>query len=97
MTAMVHMYRGDREHGLDLSRRVMENIVCQQRLTWDIPILYRADTGEGIWGNDYAQMMMVWALPAAVAGKDLASYAAAPDGLIDRILKAAKTNSHNSY
>ena len=96
MAAMAHMYRGDREHGLDLSRRVMETLVCRQRLAWDIPILYRADTGEGIWGNDYAQMMMVWALPAAVAGKDLASYAAATDGLIDRILRAARANSHDS-
>ena len=32
-----------------------------------------ADTGERTDGNDYYQDMMLWALPAALAGKDLRS------------------------
>jgi hypothetical protein len=88
MLAMTYMYRGEKEYGLDLARRIMENMVCKQRWTWDMPILYRADTGEGIWGNDYNQMMICWAFPAAIEGKDVTG-CAAPGGLVDRIIRAA--------
>lgn len=90
MLAMTYMYRGEKEHGLELARKVLENMVCRQGWTWDMPILYRGDTGEGMWGNDYAQMMMCWALPAAVVGQDLGSYARSPDGLVDRIMRVVR-------
>jgi hypothetical protein len=92
MMAMTCMYRGRRDFGLDLVRRILENMVCRQRWTWDMPILYGADTGEGIWGNDYAQMMMCWALPAAVAGTDLRTLCE-PGGFIDRIIMAGARKS----
>lgn len=56
MLAMTCMYKGEKEVGVDLARRIMENMVCRNRWTWDMPILYRGDTGEGLWGNDDAQM-----------------------------------------
>ena len=89
MMAMTCVYRGRREYGLDLARRIMENMVCRQRWTWDVPILYNADTGEGIWGNDYAQMMVCWDLPAAVYGVTLGELSE-PGGLVDRIIKAGE-------
>ncbi len=52
-----------------------------------MPILYNGKTGTGIWGNDYAQMMAVWKLPAAVMGKDVRTFCA-PGGLVDRIIQA---------
>jgi uncharacterized protein (DUF608 family) len=93
MLAMTYLYRGQRVIGLDLAQRVMENMVCRQGWTWDLPILYRADSGEGIWGNDYSQMMVCWALPSAVKGKDAAALAA-PGELVDRIIQACRSGSH---
>jgi uncharacterized protein (DUF608 family) len=92
MMAMTCMYRGKRDYGLDLARRILENMVCRQGWTWDMPILYRADTGEGTLGNDYAQMMMCWALPAAVYGVTLGELSQA-GGFVDRLIKAASGTS----
>ena len=48
-----------------------------------------ADTGESVYGHDYYQDMMLWSLPAALDGKDLAA-PAQPGGLVDRVVKAAR-------
>lgn len=45
------------------------------------------DTGERTYGWDYYQDMMLWALPAAIEGKDL-SAPVKRGGLVNRILKA---------
>jgi hypothetical protein len=42
-----------------------------------------------VFGTDYYQNMMLWALPAAIAGQDL-SASCASGGLIDRVLEAGK-------
>jgi len=91
MLAMTYMYAGEREFGLELARRCWENIVCRQRYTWDMPNIMRgdADTGESVYGHDYYQDMMLWSLPAAIAGKDLGA-PAQPGGLVDRVVKAAR-------
>ena len=89
MQAMTYMYRGDREFGLGLAHRVMHNMICRNRWTWDMPILYRGDTGEGIFGCDYSQMMMCWSLPAAVEGKKLRALCE-PGGLVERMIQAGR-------
>jgi uncharacterized protein (DUF608 family) len=89
MLAMTYMYHDEMEFGLEVARRVMENMICKQGWTWDMPILFSGDTGEGIWGNDYAQMMMCWALPAAVKGKDLVDFSSENDELVNRVIRAA--------
>jgi hypothetical protein len=65
-------------------------------MTWDMPNEVRSDPGRGqlpesmrIYGTDYYQCMSLWALPAALKGQTLCE-SAAPDGLVDRILHAAK-------
>ena len=87
--AMNYMYEGDREFGIELARRSLENIVCKQRHPWDQPNNIRGDTGERIFGTDYYQNMMLWALPAALEGKDLRALCA-PGGLVDRVLRAGQ-------
>ena len=89
MLAATYMYHGEKEFGLELARKVMFNMICRQGQTWDLPILNRGDTGEGIWGNDYAQMMMPWILPAAAGGQDLAG-PAGQGGLVYKVLQAAR-------
>jgi uncharacterized protein (DUF608 family) len=93
MLAMTYMYAGEREFGLDLARRCWENIVCTQGYTWDLPniISGREDDGVRQFGADYYQDMMLWSLPAAIAGKDLGN-PTKPGGLVERVLKAARAN-----
>jgi uncharacterized protein (DUF608 family) len=89
MLAMTYMYAGQVARGEELARRCWENIECRQGLTWDQPNVFRGDedTGERTFGADYYQNMMLWALPAAFQGKDLASVAR-PGGLVHRVLRA---------
>ena len=91
MLAMTFMYQGEREFGLELAHRAWHNLVCQQGYTWDMPNIMRGDvdTGERTYGNDYYQDLMLWSLPAAIAGKDFGA-PLRPGGLVDRMLRAAR-------
>lgn len=90
MLAMTYMYAGQRDFGLDLARRCWENITCTWRYTWDAPNIMRGDkdTGESVYGHDYYQDMMLWSLPAALAGQPMEGVVK-PGGLVDRVVKAA--------
>lgn len=91
MLAMTYIYNGQREFGIELARKCWENIVCSWRYTWDAPNIMRGDkdTGERVYGHDYYQDMMLWALPAALAGEPMHGLMK-PGGLVDRVLKAAR-------
>ena len=84
---MTYLYYDDRETGIDICRRCMENIVLKQGKGWDMPNQVYADTGEVQFGTDYYQMMIVWAIPAAMEKQGIAEFCA-PGGLVDRILQA---------
>ncbi len=94
MLAMTYIYAGEREFGLDLARRCWQNITCTWRYTWDAPNIMRGDkdTGESVYGHDYYQDMMLWSLPAALAGKPMGAVVS-PGGLVDRVLKAGRAAS----
>ena len=87
--AMTYAYADDREFGVELARRLWANIVLRHNHAWDLPNNVRGDTGERIYGTDYYQDMMLWALPAALVGEDLQA-SCAPGGLVDRIIEAGK-------
>jgi uncharacterized protein (DUF608 family) len=91
MLAMTYMYNGQKEFGLELARRAWHNIVCKHGYTWDMPNIMRGDqdTGERVFGNDYYQDMILWSLPAALAGTDV-SAPCKPGGLVSRILQAGQ-------
>jgi uncharacterized protein (DUF608 family) len=89
IVAMTYMYQGQRELGLEIARRNMDNIIRVQGLGWDMPNLIRCDTGARTYGADYYQNMILWGLPAALAGDNLAG-PCRPGGLVDRVLSAAK-------
>jgi uncharacterized protein (DUF608 family) len=92
--AMTYIYAGQKDFGLDLARRHWETIVCRQGHGWDMPNIVRGDTGERVYGTDYYQSMMLWALPAAVAGTDIAG-SCAPGGLVERVLQAGRQIPEN--
>jgi uncharacterized protein (DUF608 family) len=91
MLAMTYMYEDQRDFGLELARRVWHNLVCIQGYTWDMPNIMRGDvdTGERTFGNDYYQDLMLWSLPAALAGQDLGA-PTRPNGLAERMIHAAR-------
>ena len=87
MLAMTYMYHGELDFGLELARRTMHALIVENRCSWDSSLVFRSDTGEKLVGNDYYQNMMLWALPAAAEGMDLAG-PCTPGGLVDRIIHA---------
>ena len=91
MLGMNYMYEGQVPFGTELVRKMWHNIVCLQGYTWDVPNIMRGDvdTGERVFGNDYYQDLMLWSLPAAIAGQDFAAPTKS-GGLVDRIITAAR-------
>ena len=89
MFAMLLMYAGEVEKGLEIARRCVHNQVLGHRYSWTAPNVIRGDTGERTYGSDYYQNMMLWSLPAAMAKEDLTGPCKA-GRLIARVLEAAK-------
>jgi len=93
---MTYLYQGDKETGLEICRQCMENLVVRQKKEWDLPNMVNAETGEVTFGTDYYQMMILWAVPAAIDGQSIAEFCA-PGGLVDRVLKAgSESNTETS-
>ena len=91
MLAMTYMYEGQKEFGVDLLYRCLENIHCQWGYAWDAPNIMRGDrdTGERIFGAAYYQNMMLWFVPAALTGEDM-SGPLAEKGLAREVLNAGQ-------
>jgi uncharacterized protein (DUF608 family) len=88
--AMLYMYRGQRELGLELARRPVQEVV-RRGWIYDWPVILDGEIDgkvEPRIGFDYYQNLMLWSLPAALAGGDFAG-PCAPGGLVSRILDAA--------
>ena len=92
MLAMTYIYAGERDFGLELARRCAYSLNIHNLLTWNQPNLLRADTGDVLFGSHYDQNMMLWALPAALEGKDLRTFCS-PGGFVDRVVRAAQNRS----
>ena len=87
--SMTYIYSGQKEFGIELARRHWETLVCRHGHGWDMPNLVRGDTGERIYGTDYYQSMMLWALPAALAGQDIAA-SRSQTSLVSRVIEAGR-------
>ena len=82
--AMQYMYAGQVELWPELAQRVVAE-VSHRGWTWDWPVVLDGD--EPRIGFDYYQNLVLWSLPAALAGQDLTG-PCAPGGLVDRIMQA---------
>ena len=89
MLAATYLYQGEHETGMKLAESCMHGIV-KFGYTWTQPNIVNGSTGKRVYGSDYYQNMMLWALPAAIDRKDVAQ-ACASGSLIDRVIKAGKT------
>ena len=89
MLGATYMYRGEKDVGLDIIKRCLHAMVVLDGDIWNQSNIMNGRTGEKIYGSDYYQNLMLWAVPAALEGRDLAG-ACAPGSLVDRIIKAGK-------
>jgi uncharacterized protein (DUF608 family) len=89
MLGATYLYAGDKQTGIRLVESCLEGISVKFGYTWTQPNVVSGDTGKRIYGSDYYQNMMLWAVPAAIDGHDI-NRAAANDGLIQRLLRAGK-------
>jgi uncharacterized protein (DUF608 family) len=87
--SMTYLYAGKQEFGIELARKFWENMCLKQGHAWDTPNMVHGDSGIRVFGTDYSQNMMLWAMPAALSGQDLRT-SCAPGGLIDLVIKAGK-------
>jgi uncharacterized protein (DUF608 family) len=87
--AMTMMFHGERAKGVELAQRVVENIVLNQRVQFDLPNRYDRQTGRITHGTDFYQNMIIWAMPAALEQMDLAA-ASGCGSLVARVLAAAQ-------
>lgn len=83
---MTYIYAGKKEFGVDLVRGHWEDLCLRQGLEWDMPNIIRGDTGARVFGTDYYQDMMLWALPVAMHGQDL-KQGCAQGSLVDRVIR----------
>jgi uncharacterized protein (DUF608 family) len=90
MLAMLYMYNGQVDFGLDLARRVVQEVL-RRGWMWDWPVVL--DGSEPRIGFDYYQNLILWSLPAAILGGDL-RLPCRPGGLVDRIIRAGTTAGH---
>jgi uncharacterized protein (DUF608 family) len=86
--AMTMMYAGGQESGLEVARRVIDNLVLRQRVEWDMPNRVHPADGRVTYGTDFYQQMILWGLPSAIRRQTLKEFTA-PGGLVDRVLRAA--------
>ena len=89
--AMVELYAGDVERGIELVRRTWHHITCRKAWTWDHPSHFQAD-GERMVGHDYYHNTLLWAVPSALLRQNLVEFCA-PGGLVDRVLRAAQSGN----
>ena len=88
--AMVYLYHGRLEDGTTAARGMLDTIFRgPHAMPWAQPCGLSSKTGGTCHGHDYYDHMVVWSYPLAFAGQDIAA-ACAPDGIIDRLLKAGK-------
>ena len=86
MLGMTYMYSGELDFGLEVARRTVANITAKGQ-TWSQPNAYLADNGERVFGMDYYQNLMLWAMPAAMANEPLHG-PCKPGGLVARVIRA---------
>ncbi|MDR1287535.1 MAG: hypothetical protein LBK08_08010 [Treponema sp.] len=84
------LYKGRREQGLEIGKRLYEMIALHTCTPWDQYCLYDSCSGQPIWGHDYYSNMIQWLLPVALEGKNLAQYFSDQNNLVNRIIAAGK-------
>ncbi len=84
------IYEGRRIAGEEVARRLMSAIVLKDGAGWELPNILDSE-GRVLHGVDFYLMMILWALPLAWEGQDIAGVCAS-EGFVGRILAAASNH-----
>lgn len=95
MLAATYAYNGQQALAMRLARRCLYGIGVKWGYTWTQPNIVNGQTGQRVYGADYYQNMMLWALPAALEGRDI-KQATAPGSLVQRVIEAGRRPHHLS-
>ncbi len=87
LLAMTYIQNGEREYGLEMARKFWQALCLEHGHIWDLPNLVSGDDGRRLFGTDYYQNMMLWALPAALLEQDLAEFSSGK-GLVAEVIRA---------
>lgn len=90
MFAMLCLWAGQRQAGERILLSCLEAVTVRNRYSWTAPNVIAGDTGKRTYGSDYYQNLMLWAVPAALAGGDLPSICRTSQ-LVARVLDAARS------
>lgn len=92
--AILAIYEGRREFGLDLLRKNLELSYCKWGYTWGGTNCLSAggDTGELNYGWDYWFNWSIWTAPAALLNQDVSALLK-PGGLMRKVLDAGKAGT----
>ena len=89
MLAATFIYNGQKDVGLHVLKTCLEGISVKYGYTWTQPNVVDGNTGKRVYGADYYQNMILWAIPAALEAQDL-KQTVGPGTLVARVLKAAQ-------
>jgi hypothetical protein len=92
--ALTFIYEGQKNFGMELLRKNLSVSYLTWGYTWDGPNCCSAggDTGEVNYGWDYWFNWSLWNAPAALVNGDITALTR-PDGLVYRMLQAAKARN----
>ncbi|MBI2844308.1 MAG: hypothetical protein HYX78_12980 [Armatimonadetes bacterium] len=86
--AMLMIYGGDTNRGLDLMQSLWRRMVLEGSMAWDMPAHITPD-GESAFGQEYYHNTMLWILPLAVLKQNIRT-ACSPGGFIYEIKAAGR-------
>jgi uncharacterized protein (DUF608 family) len=84
--AATMILEGRAAEGVEMARRMMAAIVLDNNAGWNLPNILNA-AGEIVHGDDFYQMMILWAVALALRGEGIQESCAA-GGLVDRIVRS---------
>jgi non-lysosomal glucosylceramidase len=88
-TTATMMYEGLGKEGSEYARRLMQTVVVANGVGWELPNILNAD-GSVRHGDDFYQLMILWALPLAMNKESLAK--SCSEGFVQRVLNAGRTD-----
>lgn len=88
MLGMNYILAGEHRYGQELVEKHWQTICLSHGHAWDVPNIISGDDGRRMFGTDYYQLMMLWALPAAILGQNLTAFTG-PGSLVEQILQAS--------
>ena len=91
ITAMNYLYEGKTAEGLEITRNCLNEMVCVQGMTWDMPniLIGTKEHKSRVYGTDYYQCLSLWGIPAALYGQNLEEIVT-EGSLVERIIAAGR-------